>query len=309
MVSIQPAIDATSLTEHHYLPECPLRRPSGTPSLYTDKYSVTVAQSGVYEGVDSADLAAVADLGNRLIVLLGDVEGKGCLVPRGDQGEGLTEEELNLASSGAACAIRYREIFSEICSKEKDAILASKEPALTVIRTLFAALDGAGVSKSLDFALVVLDTNRDQLTAHFCGAGVAAFHDANGLMSRLAPNITPFYPNIFGVEKGTRLIDNKEQLSFRVEPGQRIVLATDGLERHREITPYEEGELLPPTPIERALAEMPRNASAAELLSCARNFAGCGMDGNGAPQLCHDDTALIIIQLNKTPVAPSLQTL
>jgi hypothetical protein len=296
--------------EATFLPFCLVNRVNAPISLETPNYSIDWAKEGVFEGVSSADFISVVDLGGRILVLLGDVEGKGCLVPREDQGEGLSSDQIATASNGATCATRYQALFSRVCEENATMILSSETPAVTAVKIFFEALEGKRVPKSLDFALIVLDKfdtdqNNPQLIAHICAAGVSVFLDADDQQRKIEPNATPFYPGIFGTENGTHLFENNKQHSIPLKSGERIVVASDGLERTKELPPYWENTETK-TPIEKALEQMPRNTTADELLAAARGHAGCGLDDAGHPTQCHDDTTILVISVKTPPPLPSL---
>jgi hypothetical protein len=293
-----------------FLPFCFLSRVNAPISLETPNYSIDWAKEGVFEGVSSADFISVVDLDDRILVLLGDVEGKGCLVPREDQGEGLSSDQIATASNGATCATRYQSLFSRVCGENASTIISSETPAVTAVKIFFEALEGERVPKSLDFALIVLDKfdtdqNNPQPIVHICAAGVSVFLDADDQQIKIKPNATPFYPGIYGTEDGTHLFENNKQHSIHLKSGDRIVVASDGLERTRELPPYWENTETK-TPIEKALELIPENTTADELLKVARENVGCGLDDTGCPNQFPDDTTVLTIRVKPAPPLPSL---
>ena len=207
--------EAQTCSDHEqriFFPLCDLDQKKGSFLLHTVNYSIDWAKEGVLEGVSSADFISVVDIGGRIIVLLGDVEGKGCLVPREDQGEGLSSDQRAAASSSATSASLYQNLFYSVCTENAATILSSEKPAITAVHRIFEALEKKSVAKSLDFAIVVLDVDPDrhnaQRIAHICAAGVSVFLDTNDRRTKIEPNATPFYPGIYRKEDGSRIFDN-----------------------------------------------------------------------------------------------------
>jgi hypothetical protein len=268
-------------------------------------------------------------------VLLGDVEGKGCLVLREDMQEGLTSDQIAAASVSANCATKYQELFSEVCKKNSEIICSSETPAVTAIELFFKAAEKRnknenenkkkkkkkknkkknnnnkkGISKNLDFALIVLDNpysknSSPQRSAHICAASVLVFLESNSKLQRIEPNATIYYPGVDGVANSANIPNNQKERVIPLKPGNRIVVASDGLDGCRQTETWRI-DVESRASIEKALEENPPQTGAQQLLMAARAHAGFKPKIIDSPTICPDDTTLVVISVKTPPPLPSL---
>jgi hypothetical protein len=337
MVFAAEETDRSSRAKKIFFPPfCDKIKPVSSDSFETDNYLISWAKEGVVQGVRSADFISIIDLGDRLLLLLGDVQGKGCLVLREDMQEGLTSDQIAAASVSANCATKYQELFSEVCKKNSEIICSSETPAVTAIELFFKAAEKRnkknkhknkkkkpnnknnknkhegkkGISKNLDFALIVLDNpysknSSPQRSAHICAASVLVFLESNSKLQRIEPNATIYYPGVGGVANSANIPNNQKERVIPLKPDDRIVVASDGLDGCRQTETWKI-DVASRASIEKALEENSPQTGAEQLLRAAREHAGFKPEIIDSPTICPDDTTLVVISVNKPPPLPSL---